>query len=325
MKVFERPEDLPYPYPRPVATLGNFDGVHLGHVQLVRELVHRAAEVGGTATVVTFHPHPLQVLAPNNAPRQIQTLSQKLAVLECLGVELAVVIPFTRELAQTRARDFAVEILWRKLGLQEIYVGPNFGFGHRREGSFNLLKEIGQEMGFSVGKIPQVQFRSSRVSSTAVRQALFAGQAGLARRLLGRPFELRGKIAHGAAVGSGMRVPTANLETPNDLLPRPGVYVSLLSVEGRRHPAVTNIGVRPTITGGDGPTTIETHVLDFDGDVYGRDVGVEFLLRLRDERRFSGRDALVSQIRKDIARARRFFSWAQRIAPDLVAERMSVC
>jgi riboflavin kinase / FMN adenylyltransferase len=326
MKVFERPEDLPHHYPHPVATIGNFDGVHLGHVQLVRDLVRRAAEVGGTSTVLTFQPHPLQVLAPANAPRQIQTLSQKLAVLDCLGVELTVVMPFTRELAQMRAREFAVDILWKKLGLREIYVGPNFGFGHRREGSFNLLKEIGQELGFSVGKIPQVQFRSSRVSSTAVRQALFAGQAGLARRLLGRPFALHGTIAHGAARGGEMRVPTANLETSNDLIPRTGVYVTLLSIDGRRHPAVTNIGVRPTITGGiDAPVTIETHVLDFDGDVYDREVGLEFLVRLRDERKFGGPEALVAQIRKDIGSARRFFRWAREAAPELVSAQLAVC
>ncbi len=326
MKVFERPEDLPHAYPRPVATVGNFDGVHLGHVHLMRELVRRAEEVGGTPSVVTFHPHPLQVLAPNNAPRQIQTLDQKLAVLECLGIRLVVVIPFTLELAQMSARDFAVEILWRQLGLAEIYVGPNFGFGHRREGSFNLLKEIGQEKGFAVGKIHQVQFRTSRVSSTAVRQALVAGQAGLARRLLGRPFSLRGKIAHGTSTGAGMRVPTANLATANDLIPRSGVYITLLAVEGRRHRAVTNIGVRPTVTGGkDVPRTIETHVLDFQGDIYDRGVSLEFLVRLRDEHRFDGTAALVAQIRKDVARARRFFAWAERLAPEMLSERVRVC
>jgi riboflavin kinase/FMN adenylyltransferase len=326
MKVVRKLQELPHGCARPVATIGNFDGIHLGHQQLMRELVARARDIGGTPTVVTFEPHPLEVLAPNNAPRQIQTLTQKLAMLECLGIELAVLIPFTIELAQTSARDFAVGILWRKLGLAEIHVGPNFAFGHRREGSFKLLKEIGEEKGFVVAKIHQVQFRGSRVSSTAVRQALFSGQVGLARRLLGRPFALEGDIIHGTAVGAGIRVPTANLRTSNQLIPRTGVYVSILTVDHRRHRGVTNVGVRPTVSSGPGaPVTIETHLLDFDDDVYDRPVKLEFLLRLREERRFPGIDALVAQIRKDIARARRYFSWADRVCPELVTNQPARC
>jgi riboflavin kinase/FMN adenylyltransferase len=310
MKVVSCLEDLPHGCPKPVATIGNFDGVHLGHQQLLRSLVARAAEVGGTPTVVTFHPHPLQVLAPDNAPRQIQTLEQKLAVLGSLGIRLVVVIPFDLNLARTSAREFAAGMLWERLRLEEIYVGPNFAFGHRREGSFNLLKEIGAEKGFTVGRIHQVQFRGSRVSSTAVRQALVSGQVALARRLLGRPFALEGEIIHGTATGSALRIPTANLRCENALIPRTGVYVSLLTVDGERRRSVTNIGVRPTVTpaGPPPPTTVETHVLDFSRDIYGRRVSLEFLLRLRDERRFPGLEALSAQIHKDIARSRRYFA-----------------
>jgi riboflavin kinase/FMN adenylyltransferase len=317
MKVVYKLEDMPLALPRPVATIGNFDGVHLGHAQLMRDLVKRAVVIHGTPAVVTFHPHPLQVLAPNNAPRQIQTLDQKLATMEKIGIRLVVVIPFTREFAQTSARDFGVKILWEKLGLQEIYVGPNFAFGHRREGSFNLLKEIGAEKGFFVGRIHQVQFRGNRVSSTAVRQALFAGQVALARRLLGRPFSIEGEIVHGAAVGGGIRVPTANLRTRNELIPRNGVYVSLLTVGGRRRRGVTSIGVRPTVTpeGSVSESSIETHLLDFTGDLYGQSAGLELLLYLREERRFDSPQLLVTQIRRDIARARRYFQWFERSAP----------
>jgi riboflavin kinase/FMN adenylyltransferase len=307
----------PLSLPRAVATIGNFDGVHLGHQQLMRDLAGRARQIQGTPTVVTFHPHPLQVLVPNNAPTQIQTLDQKLAAMEKLGIELVVVIPFTREFAQTSARDFAEKILWEKLRLQEIYAGPNFAFGHRREGSFNLLKEIGAEKGFFVGRIRQVQFRGNRVSSTAVRQALFAGQVSLARRLLGRPFSLSGEIVHGTAVGAGIRVPTANLRTWNEFVPRNGVYATLLTVEGQHHWGVTNIGVRPTVASGEtiSKPSIETHVLDFKGDLYGREVTLDLLLYLRAERRFQNTQALVAQIGKDIARARRYFRWFDRAAP----------
>ncbi|PYV08408.1 MAG: hypothetical protein DMG07_25915, partial [Acidobacteria bacterium] len=187
-------------------------------------------------------------------------------------------------------------------------------------------KEVGEEQGFVVGKIPQVQFRGSRVSSTAVRQSLLAGQVALARRLLGRPYALAGEIVHGDAVGAGLEIPTANLRTPNELIPRKGVYCTMLAVDGRRHRGVTNVGVRPTISGGadDAPLTIETHVLGFHGDLYGRSVSLEFLLRLRDERRFPGKDALVCQIRRDVARAHRYFGWLERVAPALLAEGAGV-
>lgn len=318
MKVLFRLEELPHDIPCPVATIGNFDGIHLGHQELMRQLLDRARAVGGTPTVVTFNPHPLQVLAPNNAPRQIQTLPQKLAMLESLGIELAVVIPFNLGLAQTKARDFAVGVLWEKLRLCEIYVGPNFAFGHRREGSFSLLKEIGEEKGFVVGKIPQVQLRGTRVSSTAIRQALISGQVTLARRLLGRPFALEGVVVHGAATGGSIRIPTANLQTPNELVPRKGVYVTMLTVDGRRHMAVTNIGFRPTVSRESEPSpTIETHVLDFDEDIYGREISLEFMVRLRDERRFPDLSSLVTQIRQDISRARRYFRKVESVMPSV--------
>ncbi len=315
MKVIYRLEELAPEYPAPVVTIGNFDGVHLGHQNLMRDLVARAAKIGGTAVVITFHPHPLQVLAPNNAPLQIQTLDQKLAVIESLGIPLVVVIPFNMQLAQTSARDFAVKTLWDRLHLKEIYVGPNFAFGHRRQGSFNLLKEIGEEKGFVAGKIHQVQFRGNRVSSTGIRQALISGQVGLARRLLARPFDLKGAIIRGTGLGRSLQIPTANLRTPNELIPRRGVYVTRLCVEGHWYPAATNIGFRPTVNNEEGAASlsIETHVLDFDQDVYGKEANLEFLMRLRDERRFSGKAALVEQIQRDIGNARRYFHWLERM------------
>jgi len=312
MKVVYRPEDISAEHPAPVITIGNFDGVHLGHQKLIKDLVVRADAIGGTPIVYTFDPHPLQVLAPNNAPLQIQTLDQKLAVIESLGIPLAVLIPFNMELAQISARDFAEKILWERLRPREIYVGPNFAFGNRRQGSFNLLKEIGEEKGFLTGKIHQVQFRGNRVSSTAVRQALISGHVGLARRLLARPFALVGTVSHGTGIGVRFNFPTANLETPNELIPRRGVYVTLTTIDGRRHRGVTNIGYRPTVNKNeDAALSIETHLLDFSRDIYGREITLEFLIRLRDERRFSGEQELIRQITIDIGRARRYFQWLE--------------
>jgi riboflavin kinase / FMN adenylyltransferase len=302
-------KELSNAYPRPIATIGNFDGIHRGHQRLILDLVERAAKIGGTPTVITFNPHPLRVLVPDNAPRQIQTLEQKLIGIEALGAKLAIVIPFDLELARMSARDFAVKVLFEKFHLQEIYVGPNFAFGHRREGSFNLLKEIGEERGILVAKIHQEQFRGCRISSTAIRQALISGQVALACRLLGRPFAIGGTIVHGEGIGEEMNIPTANIRTPNELTPRNGVYLTRMMIDGKPYRGLTNIGTRPTITGADedAPRSIETHVLDFRGDIYGKKVVLEFLLHLRGEKRFSGIPALAAQIQKDIARAYRYF------------------
>ena len=313
MKVIHRLEELTPVYPSPVVTIGNFDGVHLGHRNLICDLVTRAARINGTPVVVTFNPHPLQVLAPNHAPLQIQTLDQKLATIESLGIPLIVVIPINMELAQTSARDFAVG-LWERVRFKEIYVGPNFAFGHRRQGSINLLREIGEEKGYVAGKIHQVQFRGNRVSSTTIRQALISGQVGLARRLLGRPFDLKGVIVHGTGMGTTLGIPTANLRTPNELIPRRGVYVTTLNIDGCRYQSVTNIGFRPTVSTGQAASlSIETHVLDFKQDVYGKEAILEFLTRVRDERRFSGKAALIERIQKDKEDARRYFRWIDKI------------
>jgi len=313
MKILRGLGELPHGCSQPVASIGNFDGVHVGHRKLMGDLVARSRAIGGTPTIVTFDPHPLDVLAPDNAPRRIQTFTQKAGIIESLGIELLLVIPFTREFARTGARDFVRHFLHEKFNLSEIYVGQNFAFGHRREGSFNLLKEMGQELGFHVGTIQLRSFRGARVSSTAVRQALVQGQVALARRLLGRPFSLEGEVVRGAATGALIRFPTANIRTGNDLVPRRGVYVTLLSVDRCPLRSVTNIGVRPTLTAASGepPLTIESHVLDFSENIYGRRVRLEFLVHLREERRFGSVGALAAQIAADVGRARRYFRWAE--------------
>ena len=308
MKVISRLEDLAPEYVLPVVTMGNFDGMHLGHRKLIQTVVSRAEKIGGTPMVITFHPHPLQMLVPNYAPMQIQTLHQKLAVIESLGIPVTVVIPYDEKLAGTDARDFALDVLCERLRIKEIYVGPNFAFGHRRQGSVNLLKEIGKEKGFIAEKIPQVEFRGTRVSSTAVRQALVYGQAALTRRLLAKPFTLEGTVVHGTGMGSKLQIPTANLCTENELIPRRGVYISRLRVDEDSWAGVTNIGFRPTINDEERPVlSIETHVLDFNRDIYGKRIAVEFWCRIRDELRFTSLDELIARIRKDKGIAQRYF------------------
>jgi len=308
MKVISRLEDIAPEYALPIVTMGNFDGVHLGHRKLIQSVVARAAEIGGTPMAITFHPHPLHMLVPNNAPVQIQTLPQKLAVIESLGIPVAVVIPYNEKLAGTSARDFATDVLCEKLRIREIYVGPNFAFGNRRQGSINLLKEIGREKEFFAEKIPQVEFRGTRVSSTAVRQAIVYGQVSLTRRLLARPFTIEGTVIRGAGLGTKLQIPTANLRAENELIPRRGVYITRLCVDGNSWAGVTNIGFRPTINAEENPAlSIETHALDFSQDIYGKRITVEFWNRIRDERRFASLDELVERINKDKDRSRRYF------------------
>ena len=313
MKVISRLEDLKPEYAFPVVTMGNFDGVHRGHKKLIQSVVTHAAKIGGTPMVITFYPHPLHMLAPNHAPMQIQTLPQKLAVIESFGIPVTVVIPYNEKLAGTSARDFALDVFCERLRIREIHVGPNFAFGHRRQGSVNLLKEIGREKGFLAEKIPQVEFRGNRVSSTAVRQALVYGQAALARRLLARPFTLEGAVIHGAGLGSKLQIPTANLRAENDLIPRRGVYITRLCVDNASWAGVTNIGFRPTVNAEDGASlSIETHALGFNQDIYGKRIAVEFWNRARDERRFASPDELIAQIQRDKENALRYFRWLRR-------------
>ena len=324
MKVISRLENLAPEYTLPVVTMGNFDGVHQGHRRLIQHVATRAVEIGGTPMVLTFHPHPLQLLVPNHAPMQIQPLEQKLAVIESLGIPVTVVIPYNVKLAETAARDFAVDIFWERLRVREIYVGPNFAFGRRRQGSVSLLKEIGREKGFIAEKISQVEFRGTRISSTIVRQALTYGQVALARRLLARPFTMAGIVVRGLGLGSQLQIPTANLQTDNEIIPRRGVYVTRLNVDGNSHAAVTNIGFRPTINVGEGAAlSIETHALDFNQDIYGKRIVVEFWHRLRDERRFADQAALIAQIQKDKETARRYFRWSSCLIAGHLNEQVS--
>ena len=308
MKIISRLEDIKPEYTLPVVTMGNFDGVHRGHIKLIKNVAARAAEIGGTPMAITFHPHPLQMLAPNHAPLQIQTLSQKLSVIESLGIPLTVVIPYDEKFAVTSARDFAINVFCERLRISEIYVGPNFAFGYRRQGSINLLKEIGRDNGFIAEKIPQVEFRGTRVSSTAVRQALASGQVSLARRLMARPFALEGTVTRGVGLGSKLQIPTANLRADNELIPRRGVYITRLCVDGDSWAGVTNIGFRPTVdTEAGAVMSIETHALNFKRDIYGKRITVEFWSRVRDERRFASLDELVARIQKDKESALRYF------------------
>lgn len=305
MKIVYSPDDLDGSLPHPVAAVGNFDGVHLGHQRILETLRQRAAPHGGTVVVISFNPHPQRVLHPDTAPRLIATRLQKVAWLEEAGVDLMLELPFTRELSALTPEAFVTWILLRGLRVAEVHIGRNFRFGHDRSGDFETLEELGRRHGFTAMPVTGVRLDGRRISSSRVRAALGAGDVQLAAALLGREEELVGPVVPGDARGRILGFPTANVAVENELVPFTGVYATHLVVDDEPLPAVTNIGSRPTFPGA-GPA-VETHILDYAGDLYGHRVRLRFTRRLRDEQRFAGLPELKAQIALDVAAARKVF------------------
>jgi riboflavin kinase / FMN adenylyltransferase len=289
-----------------VLTLGVFDGLHLGHQQIMQTVVERAKAVGAVPTAITFDPHPRAVLHPDNAPPMLQTLDQRLGAFEVLGIEQAIVIRFNRDFAGNSAEEFLREVVFERLQAREVYLGKGFAFGKGRAGNIDLLRSISKEIGFFADEVGEVQLRGQRISSSRIRQLLQDGKVNLARRMLGRPYGIEGKVVRGDQRGRTIGFPTANMQTVNRVVPRTGVYVTATLIDGEWRRSITNVGVRPTFEQ-DALPTIETYILDWDGDLYGDVIRVRFLHRVRDERKFSGIDELKTQIARDLSRAVRYF------------------
>jgi len=299
------------PLVRPVLTVGNFDGIHVGHRAILETVVSRARALAGTAVVYTFDPHPRKVLSPERAPRLLTTLEQRVELLAAAGVDVVVVERFTPEFARTDAERFIREVIHARIRPVEVYVGYDFHFGRDREGSLRLLGELGPRLGFSVTIIPEVVVDDGDVNSTRIRELLADAKVERATAMLGRPYSIRGRIGRGAARGRTLGFPTANVEPESELLPAPGVYAGRLRLldagepgAGSSWPAVTNVGTRPTFRDG-GEVLAEAHLLGFSGDLYGRRVELSFVAHLRAEQRFPSVDALRRQIGADVEDARR--------------------
>ena len=292
-----------------VLTLGVFDGLHLGHQLIMKTVVERAREVGAVPTVITFDPHPRAVLHPESAPPLLQTFDQKIEGFGVLGIEQTIVVRFTKEFSNVSAAGFINDVIIDRLHAREVYLGKGFAFGHNREGNIELLQRLGGELGFVAGEVPEVKFRNQRVSSSKIRELLARGQVNLARRMLGRPYGVEGRVERGSERGHKLGFPTANLHPHNRVIPRNGVYVTGTLIDGHWRRSVTNIGLRPTFGDASEPS-VETFVLNWDGDLYGDGVRVRFLYRLRDERKFSSVDELTKQIKTDVVRAESYFEHA---------------
>ncbi len=307
MDVIHYPEDArPATWRSPVLALGNFDGLHRGHVKILERIQRGAAERGGTSVVLTFDPHPPRVLRPDKAPSLLMTKTQKLEALARAGVHGAAVVRFTNEMSQWEPERFVRSVLVEWLRVAEVWVGADFLFGRDRSGNFSLLRSLGAQHGFRVEKIDAVRYKDFVVSSTRIRRLVSEGRVDEAAALLGHHYAIEGTVVEGAKRGREIGFPTANLSTSNEALPPHGVYATTVWIDGHVHSSVTNIGQRPTF-GDQLSTTVEIHVLKLDRNLYGRTLKLAFVQRLRDERKFPDVGALQEQIQADVRRATRLF------------------
>jgi len=306
MKIITSLTSLRNKVPYPILTIGAFDGIHLGHQEIIRTVKERAREKKGTCLLMTFRDHPLRVLDPKNAPALITPPEIKQEILRGLGLDLLIWVPFTQELSEKEPRAFVKEVLVGTLGVKEVWVGFDYAFGKDRKGDTLLLQELGQELGFLVGIVPPVIEGGEIISSTRIRDLLGAGRVGDASRLLGRPYIIRGRVAKGRGRGKELGFPTSNLKpTPGFLLPN-GIYAGYAKLGDQAWKAAIDVGIAPTLRGKD--RRIEVHMLGFAGELYRRTMEVHFLKRIREERRFPDEQTLIRQIREDVALVGRLLS-----------------
>lgn len=306
MKIITSLDEIEAPFVNAVLTVGNFDGLHLGHQALLRKVKERTEARGGTSVVFTFEPHPVKVLKGKHLPL-ITPFPRKMELMAEQGINVAVCPPFNQKFAQITAEEFIKEILIKKIGMKEIVVGYDFAFGKKREGNIDVLKDWGKEWGFQVHVVGPIKINGIIVSSTKVRELIMAGAMEKVKELLGRYYQVTGRVIKGKNRGGRLLgIPTANLALVNEVFPKPGVYAVEVIYQGKRYQGVANIGFNPTF--GNKTLSVETHILDFNQDIYGEVIKLNFVKRLRDEKKFTTLGGLVSQIKKDIETARQVLS-----------------
>ena len=286
------------PQKETILTIGVFDGLHAGHRHLLEKLKQRAAEKNLLSAVVTFNPHPQSVLHPQNELAWLSAVENRIKSLKELGINMVAVLSFTPKVAQLSAQEF-IFLLKKQLRMQAIMVGPDFALGRGREGNIDLLRSLGREMKFSVEVIPPFTINGEVVSSTLIRQALAQGDMRKVERLMGHYFQLGGKVITSDKRGRVLGFPTANFDIkPQQALPGNGIYATIAQVDGKQFPSATNVGIRPTF--GEGEKMVETHLINYEGDLYGKEISVGFVQKLRDEQRFPSSEELKAQMGKDI-------------------------
>ena len=285
-----------------VLTLGNFDGVHVGHQQIFKRVIGRSAELGAPSIVYTFEPHPLKVLQPGKFFPLITTIDEKRRIIEKVGIDILICEDFTREFALKSPPDFVKEILHERLKAHEIFIGPDYRFGMRREGNAGLLKTLGKKWGIETVILDDIKMDGVEVRSTTIRTYIQSGKVREASRLLGRFYSLEGEVIRGKGRGKPLGIPTANLRPNKELFPASGIFAVWVFFQGKRFPGVLNIGTNPTFR--DQELSLEVYIMDFHDEIYGENLRIEFVEKLRDEKAFSDAGALVEQIQRDIGKAR---------------------
>jgi len=304
MQLYGKLEELPDTPLEPVATLGNFDGVHRGHQAILSKLMTEAERLQVPSMVITFHPHPRQLLRPRDPFLAIMSLKERLRRLWDLGIDHILVLPFDHDMAEMTAQEFVDEILWEKLRVTAMYVGPYTQFGHNREGDVKFLESAGRRLGFSVGEVAPIFLGGKRISSSWAREAVTSGQLDHAARILGRHFQLAGEVVEGDKRGRELGYPTANIVPAPTVLPKPGVYAAWATLpDGSRKAAAVNLGTRPTFDGS--RPLIEAHILDHEGDLYGEELFLSLVSFVRPETKFNNAKQLRLQIRRDLVEVKR--------------------
>lgn len=299
------------PLTNPVLTIGNFDGVHKGHLALFDRVKERARAIGGQSAVMTFEPHPIKVMKPGNGPPLITLGEQKLRLIGDADIDVIFFIPFSKQFAAISAQDFVQDILLKKIGMKELVVGYDYAFGRNREGNIKLLKDMGNDFGFAVHVVDPIRIDDSLVSSTSIRKLVQEGNLSKAKNLLGRDYQICGRVVKGKNRGGALLgFPTANLKLVDELTPKIGVYAVTVLIGDDIYEGLTNIGYNPTF--GNGVFSVETHILDFSGDLLGKSIKVNFIQRLRDEKTFDTVKDLAEQIGQDVRDARDLFKNLKR-------------
>ncbi|MBW1979812.1 MAG: bifunctional riboflavin kinase/FAD synthetase [Deltaproteobacteria bacterium] len=311
MEIIHGIENIRRTFRKPVITIGNFDGVHLGHMSLFQHVREIARTSGSESMVITFDPHPIKVLSTTNGPPLITLLEQKVQLIEEAGIDVLLVVHFTLEFAQMEATEFIERFIHNKIGASAIVVGPDYRFGRNRQGDIPLLVAMGEKLNFQVHVAPDFFIEGQEVSSSAIRKFVTAGDLHKARQMLGRDYQVCGMVIKGRDRGGRLLgFPTANLLLIDELTPKPGVYATQVVVRGKTYAGATNVGYNPTFQ--DGSFSVETHILDFNENIYGETIQIRFVERLRDEKAFSGPEELAEQIQRDVQQARQIL--AQRRA-----------
>lgn len=310
MELIEHIDNIERPFENAVITIGNFDGVHIGHQALFHEVIEKADALGGTSIVMTFEPHPARVLKQSDYPPLITLYEQKVELIANSGIDVLICFPFTREFAAISAKEFVEDILLKRIGMKAIVLGRDYTFGRNREGNLDLLQTYAENLGFEVVVADWIQTlhtQPGRISSTHTRELVMAGKVADAQKLLGRYYQIRGIVATGRNRGGRLLgFPTANITLHDELCPKTGIYAVTVECGNKQYKGVANIGYRPTFD--DHEFAVEVHILDFNDDIYGHKIRVNFIQRIRDEIKFSNISELSDQIKKDIVKAREILS-----------------